>query len=129
MGKTIIISSHILLELADLCNKVGIIERGQMQFLGTVEEIMARARAGAIVHVGVRGSKQKAAELLQQLPIVTSVEPGKNGELRVTLDSPESDPALLAQKLVAGGFGVYRLEEDRVNLETAFMRLTKGLVQ
>src|SRR5690606_19638195 len=54
MGKTILISSHILLELADLCDKVGIIEQGQLKFLGTVDEIMQQARVGTVLHVGVR---------------------------------------------------------------------------
>src|SRR6185369_15665586 len=64
MGKTIIISSHILPELADLCNVVGIIERGQLLFSGTVEEILRRAKVGHVLHVGVSDRFEAAGELL-----------------------------------------------------------------
>src|SRR5690606_19987119 len=53
MGKTILISSHILLELADLCNKVGIIEQGELKFTGTMQDIIDRARSDKVVHVAV----------------------------------------------------------------------------
>jgi ABC-2 type transport system ATP-binding protein len=128
MGKTILISSHILLELADLCNKVGIIEQGQLKFIGTVEEIMQRARADIVLHVGVTHRQQEAADLIRTLPGIANVE-SENRHLRVTLASDEIDPALIAERLVTGGFRLTRLEEEKVNLETAFMRLTKGLVQ
>ena len=55
MGKTIIISSHILHELAELCNAVAIVEKGQLLFNGSVAEIMRRAGTGRVVHVRVEG--------------------------------------------------------------------------
>jgi len=128
MGKTILISSHILLELADLCNKVGIIEQGELKFIGTMDEIFERARTGVVLHVGVADRLASAGELLRQLDGVASVE-NANGHLRVTLDPEHRDPSRVAAFLVQRGYGLTRLEEERVNLETAFMRLTKGLVQ
>src|SRR6185295_16590815 len=68
MGKTILISSHGLLELADLCNKIGIIEKGQMVFTGTVREILDRAKVGTVLHVGVADRAPAAAELLRTIP-------------------------------------------------------------
>jgi ABC-2 type transport system ATP-binding protein len=128
MGKTILISSHILLELADLCNKVGIIEQGQLKFVGTVQEIMDRARGGTVLHVAVAQRQEQAAELLGSVKGVASVE-AANSHLRVTMAPDNPDPSIIAQSLVAAGFRLTRLEEEKVNLETAFMRLTKGLVQ
>ncbi|MEX0775915.1 MAG: ABC transporter ATP-binding protein [Phycisphaeraceae bacterium] len=129
MGKTILISSHILLELADLCNKVGIIERGQMVFTGTVREILERAKVGLVVHVAVAQRMQAAAEIIKTLPGVINTEI-RDGDIRVMLEAQSGgDPALIAQKLVGAGFQLTRLQEEQVNLETAFMRLTKGLVQ
>jgi len=128
MGKTILISSHILLELADLCSKVGIIEQGQLQFTGTVQEILDRARVGIVLHVQVRDRAPQASHLLGQLPGVIRSEL-QDGQIRVTFEPQQADPALVAQKLVSAGFALMRLEEEKVNLETAFMRLTKGLVQ
>ena len=132
MGKTILISSHILLELADLCNKVGIIEQGDLKFVGTMQEILERAQAvgggGRVLHVGVASRLAPALEVVKRVPGVVGVEMNAN-HLRVQLDADEGDAARVASALVQGGYGLTRLEEERVNLETAFMKLTKGLVQ
>ena len=131
MGKTIIISSHILLELADLCNVVGVIEQGKLVFTGTMQEIIHRAREGAaaVLHVGVSQRNREAAALLDEMPEVDAVTVQPDGHLKVELGTDHNDPSLIAAKLVTAGFRLTRLEEERVNLETAFMRLTKGLVQ
>src|SRR5213592_3675322 len=73
MGKTILVSSHILPELADICNKIGIIERGQLLFSGTVEEILRRAKVGHVLHVGVSDRFEAAGEMLAKLPGVKKV--------------------------------------------------------
>jgi len=127
MGKTILISSHILLELADLCNKVGIIEQGELKFIGTTEEMLARARTGNMVNVTVADRVDAAAVALREVPGVVGVERG-GAVLKVSMED-SSDISLLASKLVYDGFRLTRLEEEQINLETAFMRLTKGLVQ
>jgi ABC-2 type transport system ATP-binding protein len=64
MGKTIMISSHILHELSELCDTVGIIEQGELIFSGSVGEIMSRASVGQIVHLTVEDRPQEAAKLL-----------------------------------------------------------------
>ena len=128
MGKTILISSHILLELADFCTKIGIIERGQMIFTGTVTEILERAKVGLILNINVAQNQVGASDLIRKLPGVVSSEV-QSGQIRVNCEPARADPALIAEKLVTAGFRLTRLEEERVNLETAFMRLTKGLVQ
>ncbi len=129
MGKTILISSHILLELADLCNVVGIIERGQMVFTGTVREILERAKVGLVLHVAVAQRQADAVELIKTMPGVVNTET-RDGDIRVMLDAAGGgDAAEIAQRLMAGGYRLTRLQEEQVNLETAFMRLTKGLVQ
>ena len=128
MGKTILISSHILPELADLCDKVGIIEQGDLKFTGTVKEILERARIGTVVHVGVAGRAGEALELLRQTPGVGEAVK-EDGHLRVSLDVEKTDASQIAHRLVTNGFALTRLDEEKVDLETAFMRLTKGLVQ
>jgi ABC-2 type transport system ATP-binding protein len=136
MGKTILISSHILLELADLCDVVGIIEQGELKFTGTMGEIIERARTmggkGTVLTVGVAGKTAQAAAMLKSIPGVAGVEMSR-GQLKVTLaegavGSGEAAPKIAAA-LVKQGYALTRLEEEQVNLETAFMRLTKGLVQ
>ena len=126
MGKTILISSHILLELADLCNKVGIIEQGELKFVGTTQEMLERARTGNVVNVTV-DRPDAAADALRQQPGVLGVERG-GAILKVNLDT-NTTAADIASKLVHDGYRLMELEEEKVNLETAFMRLTKGLVQ
>src|SRR5476649_2843141 len=75
MGKTILISSHILPELADLCNTVGIIEQGELLYSGPVADIVKRAKAGTIIQVGVTRAPEQAAALLAQHPDVESAAP------------------------------------------------------
>jgi ABC-2 type transport system ATP-binding protein len=130
MGKTIVISSHILPELADLCNTVGIIEQGELLYSGPVADIVRRAKGGTIVHVGVTTGLEQAAALLAQEATVenVSVAPG-NGHLLVSLRPGVNDYTFIPQRLVGGGFAMTLMKEEEVNLETAFMRLTKGLVQ
>ena len=128
MGKTILISSHILLELADLCSAIGIIEQGLMIYTGTVRDIMEKARAGTVVQVAVAQRTADAVELLRHLPGVLDAQP-RDGQIAVSLDPGKIHAADLAEQLVAKGFRLTRLQEEQVNLETAFMRLTKGLVQ
>jgi ABC-2 type transport system ATP-binding protein len=128
MGKTIVISSHILPELADLCNTVGIIEQGELLYSGPVADIVRRAKVGTVVHVGVVQGQEKAAELLSKHPNVESVA-SNNGYLQVAIKNGTTDFSFIPQQLLAAGFQMNLLREEEVNLETAFMRLTKGMVQ
>jgi len=132
MGKTIIISSHILHELAELCNAVGIIEQGKLVFSGSVAEIMARASMGLVVHIVVEEKTEEAAQLLAAVNGVRQVNiVGDGGQSRidVTIDT-ESGLVVseLPNRLIARGFRLRALHQEQVNLETAFMRLTQGLV-
>jgi ABC-2 type transport system ATP-binding protein len=141
MGKTIIISSHILPELAEICNVVGIIERGKLLYNGTVAEALRRAKVGHIVHVAVVNRASEAAEVLAKLPGVGKVQvrdgegPALNGAsasplIHVTFEpGTRFDVSDVPSVLVNQGFRVTQFSEEAVNLETAFMRLTKGLVQ
>ena len=126
MGKTIMISSHILPELADICNKVGIIERGELMFNGEVSEVMKLARRQGILHVSVRENQEAAAKLLELQPIVVAVVP-EDGRLRVTLRDGVEDYSDLPTRLVEAGYRLTMFREEELNLETAFMALTKGI--
>ncbi|MEE2681963.1 MAG: ABC transporter ATP-binding protein [Planctomycetota bacterium] len=135
MGKTIIISSHILSELAELCDAVGIIEQGRLLFSGDVREAMQKADVGQALVVGVENRPEEAAQLLRQLDGIRSVEvlnssAEVNGAvLEVSLDAAAGLPiSEVAARLVAQGFRITELRKEQVNLETAFMRLTKGMV-
>ncbi|MDA1008769.1 MAG: ABC transporter ATP-binding protein [Planctomycetota bacterium] len=132
MGKTIVISSHILFELAELCTDIGIVEQGKLVFSGPMREIMARTSIGRRVHIIVDERPQEAAQLLRALPAVRTIELTRQDDL-IRLDVQINEKAELATselnaRLVANGFRIRYFSEERVDLETAFMRLTKGLV-
>ena len=75
-GKTIIVSSHILPELADVCNKIGIIDRGVMSFSDEVSEVIRKVRDQVILHVGVSEDAERAAKFLDGHNDTESVVPG-----------------------------------------------------
>jgi ABC-2 type transport system ATP-binding protein len=128
MGKTILISSHILPELADLCNTVGIIERGELLYSGPVAEIVKRAKIGTVIQVSVSENQEQAAALLSQHESVESVN-ANNGVMEVSIKTGITDWSFVPARLIQAGYKLTLLKEEEVNLETAFMRLTKGLVQ
>lgn len=126
MGKTIMVSSHILPELADICNKIGIIERGELIVNANVDEVMRQVRQHTIIDIGVVGDRDAAAKLLESQEIVTRVDEVE-GCLRVTLADRDADYSQLATVLVTAGHKLTMFREEEINLETAFMELTKGI--
>ncbi len=128
MGKTIIISSHILHELAELCTTIGIIEHGELLFHGPIGDIIRRAKLATRLQVRVVEQQDLAALLLQRTQGVRVVEE-LDGHLVLELTSDTHDFSHIASALVQNNFKLRELKEEEVNLETAFMRLTKGLVQ
>jgi ABC-2 type transport system ATP-binding protein len=132
LGKTILISSHILHELAELCTSVGIIEQGRLVYSGPVREIMAKASRGTVVQIEVEERAAEAATLLRSVRGIVQVERiESDGRERIdaVLD-PRSPPPIsdLPSRLVTAGFRLRSMQLEPVNLETAFMRLTRGLV-
>jgi ABC-2 type transport system ATP-binding protein len=125
-GKTIIVSSHILPELADVCNKIGIIHRGEMKVNAAVADVMKQIRSSTILHISVRERVEQAAQLLEADPRVSQVQI-TSGRLIVTLTDCISDYSSLASTLVENGFGLLEFREDQPSLEAAFMTLTKGI--
>jgi ABC-2 type transport system ATP-binding protein len=128
MGKTIIISSHILHELAELCTTVGILEQGELLFHGSIREIIRRVKTGTRLHVRVIEQQDLAALLLQRTNGIKSVDM-HDGHLVVELENQTSDFTPVARALLENNFKIQEIKEEEVNLETAFMRLTKGVVQ
>ncbi len=127
MGKTIIISSHILHELAELCTTIGVIEKGKLLFHGPIDDIIARARVGTKIHIRVTEQQDLAAALLEKVNGISEVAQD-NGRLVVSLENQTHDFSAIAALLLKNNFRIREIKEEEVNLETAFMRLTKGLV-
>jgi ABC-2 type transport system ATP-binding protein len=126
MGKTILVSSHILPELADICNKIGIIEQGCLLVNGEVTEVMRQVRTDIVLNIAVSDRMTDAANLLETQPEVETVQ-DKNGILVVKLNEGVNQYGFLANRLVEQGYELTLFKEDEINLETAFMHLTKGI--
>ncbi len=126
MDKTIMVSSHILPELADICNKVGMIELGKLVVCADVQEVLRRVREKIVLWIGVRDDVDGAARRLEGHPAVESLDV-RDGRLRVALKSNDIDYSELAGILVQSGFRLTLFREEEINLETAFMVLTRGI--
>ncbi|MHC4084590.1 MAG: ABC transporter ATP-binding protein [Planctomycetota bacterium] len=127
MGKTIMISSHILSELEEICDHVGIIEHGRLVFSGTMEEIRQRMGVQSKVRVRVADNQQRAIELLSALPVVEDVQ-STGGYIAVTLRKDQKTDGIIARTLVNGNIDIVSLEPQQVKLDEAFLQLTKGIV-
>ncbi|HEV3116754.1 MAG TPA: ABC transporter ATP-binding protein [Gemmataceae bacterium] len=128
MGKTILVSSHILPELADICNKIGIIERGKLLFDGDVSSAIRRVRQHTVLDVAVtNGMTQAAKDQLEGHKDVLKVEPREDDSLRVTLNDEVHDGSFIADVLVKNGFRLKMLREEEIDLEDVFMAITKGI--
>jgi ABC-2 type transport system ATP-binding protein len=125
MGKTVIVSSHILPELADICNKVGIINRGILEVNASVADVMRQVRDRVVVRVAVKEDLAKAKQVIESAAVVDSVALG-DGRLIVTLKEQQTDYSGLANELIAAGLQLTQFAEEETNLESAFMALTKG---
>ena len=128
MGKTIIISSHILSELETLCNRVAIIEKGKLIYAGPVQGVRDQMSSGRVVWVRVSSDMDQAIALLKAHPEVTEVAQ-LDHQLKITLANHDIDHSLIADLLVRGGAKLTELREDEIGLEEVFLRVTRGETQ
>jgi ABC-2 type transport system ATP-binding protein len=128
LGKTIIISSHILSELQTLCNRVAIIEKGKLIYSGPVQGVRDQLSTGRVVWVKVSSDQPAALELLKARPEVTEAVT-VDGQIKVTLVNHEADHSIVADALVRGGARLIALREDELGLEEVFLRVTRGETQ
>jgi ABC-2 type transport system ATP-binding protein len=129
MGKTILVSSHILPELADICNKIGIIERGQLLFDGDVQSAIRQVRQHTVYLVAVANEQNaRAHELLEAHLDVLKVEPREEeGCLRVTLNDGVHDGSFIPEMILQNGMRLKMFKEEEIDLEDVFMGITKGI--
>ena len=128
LGKTIIISSHILSELQTLCNRVAIIEKGKLIYSGAVQGVRDQMSAGLIYWIVISGDSAPALDLLKARPEVSQAV-AVDGQIRVTFAHPDVDPSFLPEALVRGGIKFTGLWEDELGLEEVFLRVTRGETQ
>ena len=129
MKKTILVSSHILPELADICNKIGIIERGKLLFNGDVETAIAQVRQKHVYLIAVGLERnEEAIKVLSNYPEVDKVEMLAQGKtIKVALREGTEDGFFLPERLIQDGFKIRMFKEEEINLEDVFMGITKGI--
>jgi ABC-2 type transport system ATP-binding protein len=127
MGKTILISSHILSELADCCTSIGIIERGNLLMHGPIDEVYRMIRGNQIVTARITRNLELALTVFRSNPQISDVQ--VEGD-RVTIEftSPVHDTTALLKELIARDVDIRSFAEKEPTLEDVFMLVTKGLV-
>ena len=125
MGKTVVISSHILPELAEMCTEVGIINQGKLAAQGTVQEIMRQLTQKRIIYVRPLADVSKTVEILQEMPAVKEIAEN-TADLEFVFDGSEEMLAEILKRLVESGIGIVSFREKEGNLEEIFMQVTGG---
>ena len=128
MGKTVLLSSHILTELAELCDAVGVLEGGRIVVSGPIEEVRAIVRPGRRLRLAVLARAEDAVALLQARPQVRSVvvdaERAGATAIEVTHDGDEWAVADLVSALANAQIPLGAVEPERADLERIFMDVT-----
>jgi len=127
MGKTILISSHILPELADFCNKIAIIEQGKLVVSGDVETIMNQCRGGTLLRIGLVDRHDEAAKFLESLDAVCDARL-EDGQVTAKYVGMPGEEFAILTALVNSGFKVNSFTEAELDLEDVFMKVTRGAV-
>ncbi len=127
MGKTILISSHILADLGEICNRIGIIEQGKLLVDGTLADVLASVKSSPIVYLRVADRADEAMQSLKELPFVQRVYTEGESIVLEVVDNFE-DMWQIARTLTEKGFKLNYLQQEAKSLEHAFMQLTAGKV-
>lgn len=122
-GKTILISSHVLSELSELCTDIGIIDQGKMVLSGSMEAILRRVNTSNPLIISILGNKEKALTILKSQPCVQTISV-KEGDIMVQFVGDEEDEAVLLQQLVDAEVMVHGFTREPGSLESLFMQIT-----
>ncbi|ANA79175.1 ABC transporter ATP-binding protein [Paenibacillus glucanolyticus] len=125
MGKTIIISSHILPELAEMVDEIGVIEHGEMVAQGKVADIQSRLRVKKVIHIRTLEREEELAEKLRDEPFVTSVLTDNTG-VHVHYSGDDAQQSTLLRQVVSWEIPIVSFQEAQSNLEDVFLEITKG---
>jgi ABC-2 type transport system ATP-binding protein len=129
MGKIVIVSSHILPELADFCNMVGIIERGVMLAFGPVNEIVQSGQLTRTLDIKFLSEADRAISFLKDQVHVNLAEPFGQDTVRLSFSGTLEDQVVLLEALIKNKHKVLDFREQQADLEDVFLRITTGAVQ
>ncbi len=125
MGKTILISSHILSELADICTKIGIIEKGRLLAAGKVADILGSIRECRVIEIDVAGEEQKTENVIGAHPCVRNLNAGGK-HFKFEFAGTDEELVALHRALFEAGVPLVWFREVEANLEDGFLAVTKG---
>lgn len=128
MGKIVIVSSHILPELADFCTTVGIIERGNMLAFGPMNDIIKQFQQVRTLRILVLDSPQRTFEFLAGKPLISNLNIYEDNSIGLEFSGTHEDQSDLLAALVNGGHRVIDFREIHANLEDVFLKVTTGAV-
>jgi ABC-2 type transport system ATP-binding protein len=127
MGKTILISSHILTELADCCTAIGIIERGKLLMQGPIDDVYRRIRGNRTVRIRFLENMEAGLAIIRSLPETRDVQI-EDEHVTIELAADDQQVAALLESLIAAGVRMNSFAEKEPTLEDVFMLVTKGAV-
>lgn len=122
-GKTIIISSHILPELSEMCDTIGIIDKGQMLFQGSIDEIETAVNVSNPLILRILDNTEAAVKLLREHPLTQSMSIDGR-DVRLSFQGNTEEEAALLEQMIDSGIKVISFGRKRDNLEAVFMRIT-----
>ncbi|MCP4785414.1 MAG: ABC transporter ATP-binding protein [Fuerstiella sp.] len=125
MGKTILISSHILHELSQLCTRIGIIETGEMVAQGSLNDIFHQLQLKRIIHIRLEEPAPDLENRVRDIPGVDSIE-SQVDRWAIRLREDELSVADFHQALVEEKARITMFQPEAMDMETAFMKLTEG---
>ncbi len=125
MGKTIIISSHILPELIEMCTTLGIISHGEMKFTGSVDDAMLLSKGAIFVEATVNGELEKALRIIKEQPFVSNAEATGN-KITLKLSGGEDEAAAMIKTLVMNDVPLTGFTKKTENVENVFINLMEG---
>lgn len=126
MGKTIVISSHILSELSEMCNSIGIMNRGQLVTAGRIEDIMQQLAGGKHIHIRIISDMESAVRIMKEQANVT-VESVRENEMIITYGGTDEEICDLIGRLIQNNVVLTGFHGEEGNLESLFMQLTGGV--
>jgi ABC-2 type transport system ATP-binding protein len=127
MGKTILISSHILSELADCCTSIGIIERGQLLMHGPIDDVYRRIHRNRLIEIKFINGMDAGLSIIRSMPEMRGIQI-EDHRVTVELDADDEKVGSLLDELAKQGVRVRSFNDKDPTLEDVFMLVTKGLV-
>ncbi|KPB06566.1 ABC transporter ATP-binding protein [Bacillus sp. CHD6a] len=129
MGKTIMISSHILPELAEMCDEIGVINGGKLVATGRVEEIHQQLQANKVLKVLILKDIDKAIKFFEDVPSVSNIQKNeqRSNLLSFSFEGTDEEQVDLLKRALDSDIMILSLSQEESNLEDIFLEITKGV--